>query len=216
MDDDIEIVFERSKKVIDFADFEITTDAFLSYLLVFDNEIYGGVAADFAHDFLERFPVEHQHSVAPAKLPNELFGFDDIHQVATVVFDRGDFTGFQLCNDCGRARDLTRGIVQPYIPLFHRDLEARGFDANKERRPGDYYTAIRCFNDERAIDPDQIANEPRPTGRIAVSVALIQGSRWLGRLFEPTYGWLRDYDPIDTIGHTIHIYDIPPEPREQP
>jgi hypothetical protein len=66
------------------------------------------------------------------------------------------------------------------------------------------------------IDPDQIGDEPRPTGRIAVSVALIQGPRWLGRLFEPTYGWLRDYEPIETIGHTIHIYDIPPQPREQP
>ncbi len=66
------------------------------------------------------------------------------------------------------------------------------------------------------IDPDLIGDEPRPTGRIAVSVALIQGARWLGRLFEPTYGWLRDYEPIETIGHTIHIYDIPPEPRRQP
>jgi hypothetical protein len=66
------------------------------------------------------------------------------------------------------------------------------------------------------IDPDRIGEEPRPTGRIAVSVTLIQAPRWLGRLFEPTYGWLRDYEPIETIGHTIHIYDIPPEPREQP
>jgi hypothetical protein len=66
------------------------------------------------------------------------------------------------------------------------------------------------------IDPDRIGDEPRPTGRIAVSVTLIQGARWLGRLFEPTYGWLRDYEPIETIGHTIHIYDIPPQPREQP
>lgn len=66
------------------------------------------------------------------------------------------------------------------------------------------------------IDPDLIGDEPRPTGRIAVSVTLIQGARWLGRLFEPTYGWLRDYEPIETIGHTIHIYDIPSETREQP
>lgn len=66
------------------------------------------------------------------------------------------------------------------------------------------------------IDPDLIGDEPRPTGRIAVSVALIQGARWLGRLFEPTYGWLRDYEPIETIGHTIHIYDIPDKPRGKP
>lgn len=66
------------------------------------------------------------------------------------------------------------------------------------------------------IDPEQIGDDSRPSGRFAVSVALIQGARWLGRLFEPTYGWLRDHEPIDTIGYTIHIYDIPRAPERAP
>jgi len=63
------------------------------------------------------------------------------------------------------------------------------------------------------IDPEQVSEDTRPSGLMAVSVTLIQGPRWLGRLFEPTYGWLSEHEPIATIGHTIHIYDIP-EPTD--
>ena len=62
------------------------------------------------------------------------------------------------------------------------------------------------------IDPENVRQQPRPSGLMAVSVTLVQGPRWVRRLFEPTYGWLRDFEPIDTIGHTIHIYDIPKAP----
>ncbi len=62
------------------------------------------------------------------------------------------------------------------------------------------------------IDPERIDDESRPSGRFAVSVTLIQGARWVGRLFAPTYGWLLDHEPVETIGHTIHIYDIPRAP----
>lgn len=63
------------------------------------------------------------------------------------------------------------------------------------------------------IDRDRVAPVPLPTGRIAVSVTLIQGPVWLGELFRPTYGWLLDLEPVDTIGHTIHIYEIPQRGR---
>lgn len=65
------------------------------------------------------------------------------------------------------------------------------------------------------IDPAEVgAGTPLPPGRIAVSVGLVQSPRWLHRLFAPTYGRLRDQEPLETIGHTIHIYEIPHRPAE--
>ena len=62
-------------------------------------------------------------------------------------------------------------------------------------------------------DPDrETVPPPSPTGEDPLGRLY----DWLGGLFEPTYGWLRDLEPIETIGHTIHIYDIPPEAREHP
>lgn len=60
------------------------------------------------------------------------------------------------------------------------------------------------------------AAHPLPAGRIAVSVSLVQGAQWVGPLFGSTYRWLLELEPVDTIGHTIHIYEIPERPDEIP
>ncbi len=62
----------------------------------------------------------------------------------------------------------------------------------------------------------QSDRDVRRPGLMAVSVSLIQRTRWIGTLFGDTYSWLEEFEPIDTIGHSIHIYEIPPDDPEPP
>lgn len=58
------------------------------------------------------------------------------------------------------------------------------------------------------IDEDH-RYEPGPQkGWIAVSATLRASSGWMKPLFYDTYAWLREYEPIDQVGHSILIYYI--------
>lgn len=45
-------------------------------------------------------------------------------------------------------------------------------------------------------------------GRIAASATLVAAPGWLRGLFGDGYGWLRELEPVDQVGHSILIYDI--------
>jgi 4-amino-4-deoxy-L-arabinose transferase-like glycosyltransferase len=55
--------------------------------------------------------------------------------------------------------------------------------------------------------PEKAQLEPQ-TGIIAVSATLLASPGWMGPLFGDAYEWLKEYEPVDQVGHSILIYDI--------
>lgn len=58
------------------------------------------------------------------------------------------------------------------------------------------------------LSPDNPATMQPQTGLIAVSATLLQSSYWMAPIFRDAYAWLREHEPIDTIGYSILIYRI--------
>jgi hypothetical protein len=47
-----------------------------------------------------------------------------------------------------------------------------------------------------------------PKGTVAISATLRASPGWMRPVFGECYSWLRDYEPVDQVGHSILIYEI--------
>jgi len=59
------------------------------------------------------------------------------------------------------------------------------------------------------LDSDEKRRLEPQRGTIAVSATLLSRPQWMGPLFRGTYDWLADHEPVDQVGYSILIYEIP-------
>jgi hypothetical protein len=84
-----------------------------------------------------------------------------------------------------------------YYGINYEYLPSVGLEPQK---PGQYWWYEMTPENDSPLPPQQ--------GTIAVSATILASPGWMQPLFQDSYAWLREHEPVDHVGYSILIYQI--------